>query len=291
MPFQPRRELGTTGFNVTSIASGDVADPTLPIEQCVKILRRALDAGINLVDTAPNYENGLSETIVGRAVQGRRDDVFIIDKIDHFDRPVAPQIEASLERLDVEYVDAFVFHAVNRVEDLQRLMNGAFEELDRCIETGKVRFRGISSHHPDVLRVAIERGLCDIVMFPVGPYVDRRYIEETLPLARKHGAGQVCFKTFGGGKLVGDTEGYGKPLKSGVNLPRLSVEECVHYSLTVDPDVVLLGMSNEAEQDAAFAAAEKFAPLSPETMRDIERRALRAREGKGPCWWNPEPDA
>ena len=100
-------------------------------------------------------------------------------------------------------------------------------------------------------------------------YLDRRCEAEILPPARARGVGTVCFKTFGAGKLLGDTEGYSRPLSArprgkvssggseaeAATLPRLSVEECVRYTLTLDPDVALLGLSFPNEQDAAFAAA------------------------------------
>src|SRR5438067_1680929 len=180
--FQPSRSLGRTGFVATALGIGDVADRALPIEQCVATARRAIDAGLNLIDTAPNYEDGYSEQIVGT----------------------------------------------------------------------------------------------------------------------------VCFKTFGAGKLLGDTSGYQRPLaqrprgkiSSGgaetpdAVLPRLTVEECLHHTLSVGPDVALLGMSFPNEQDAAFAAARSFErPLSNEQLADIRRRAATAIAEKGPCWWNPTPTA
>jgi hypothetical protein len=70
-------------------------------------------------------------------------------------------------------------------------------------------------------------------------------------------------------------------------LPHLTVEECLHYTLTLDPDVTLLGLSFPNEQDAAFRAFETFRPLRPDEMRDIEERAARAVKGKGRCWWKP----
>jgi aryl-alcohol dehydrogenase-like predicted oxidoreductase len=304
--FQPRRELGRTGFQATVLGIGDIADRSVPLETCVATLRRAIDAGLNVIDTAPNYEEGYSEQIVGQAVEGVRDSVFVIDKIDDLDAPVGAQIDASLQRLRLEYADAFVFHNLSSMEMFERLAQpgGGFDQLSECIKAGKTRFRGISSHDPDVLRTAISAGLCDIAMFPVGPFVDERYITETLPLARTHGVGTVCFKTFGAGKLLGDTSGYNQPLQlrprgkfsSGgaehthSELPRLSVDECLHYTLTLDPDVALLGLSFPNEQDLAFAAASAFAPLSSEQMQDIRQRAVDARRDKGPCWWNPNPE-
>jgi len=295
--FTPDRPLGRTGFTATAIGIGDLADRRVPLDQCVATVHRALDAGLNLIDTAPGYEDGYSERIVGTALHGRRDGVFLIDKVDALDRPVAPQIDASLQRLRLDHTDAFVFHAVSTMDQYRQLR---WDELAAGVTAGKTRFRGISSHHPDVLRAAIESGQCDVVMFPVGPFVDERCVTAILPLARQHRVGTVCFKTFGAGKLLGDTEGYNRPLttrprgkiSSGAGaaqpvLPHLSVAECLHYTLTCGPDVALLGLSFPNEQDAAFAAAHSYRPLNAAAMQDIRARARTAVAGKGNVWWNP----
>ena len=113
--FQPRRPLGRTGFPATRLGQGDLADRGVARAECVATLRRALEAGLNVVDTAPAYEDGYSEEIVGEALRGRREGVFLIDKIDHLDRPVAAQLDGSLERLGLPAVDLLVFHAVSKV--------------------------------------------------------------------------------------------------------------------------------------------------------------------------------
>jgi aryl-alcohol dehydrogenase-like predicted oxidoreductase len=301
------RPLGRTGFTASVLGIGDVADRAVPLDDCAAVIRRAVAAGLNVVDTAPNYEAGYSEEIVGRALDGIRDRMFVISKIDELTAPVAPQIEGSLGRLRMARTDAFVFHNLSDLDVLRALLEpgGGFDQLADCVERRLTRFRGISSHHPDVLRAAIDAGVCDLVMFPVGPFVDERYVSQILPLARERGIATVCFKTFGAGKLLGDVSGYNQPLQlrprgklsSGGSgdatavLPRLSVEECVHYTLTLDPDVALLGLSFPNEQDEAFAAARAFTPLSAERMDDIRRRAIEARREKGPCWWNPDPEA
>lgn len=306
--FAPRRELGKTGFIATQIGIGDLADRAQSLEDCVATLVRALDFGLNLVDTAPSYEDGFSEEIVGRALQGRRDGIFLIDKIDHYDRPVAEQAEGSLGRLKLPSVDAFVMHGVRDPAQWEELVKagGRFDELDAVVRSGKARFRGISAHHPEVVRRAIESGRCDIVLFPIGAFVDEGYVTEILPLAKARGVGSVCFKTFGAGKLLGDTAGYGRPLEArprgkwssggkesegDSSLPRLSVQDCVSYTLTCDPDVALLGMSFPNEQDAALAAVESFLPLSMPELSEVRARAAAAIRGKGPCWWNADPSA
>ena len=307
MPLLPLRPLGSTGFMASALGIGDLADRSVPIEQCAATIRRAVEAGLNVIDTAPNYEEGYSERVVGHALRGIRDRMFVISKVDELTEPVAPQIEGSLERLGMEHTDAFVFHNLSNLDVFHALMRpgGGFDQLKECIQRGRTRFGGISSHSPDVLRAALDAGVCDVVMFPVGPFVDERYVSEILPMARARGVATVCFKTFGAGKLLGDVSGYNQPLQlrprgklssggvEGVQavLPRLSVAECVHYTLTLDPDVALLGLSFPNEQDEAFAAARSFVPLSPERMDDVRARAIEARREKGPCWWNPEPEA
>lgn len=301
-----RRPLGRTGFLASRLGIGDVADRNVPIEQCAATIRRAVDAGLNVIDTAPNYEDGYSEQVVGRALRGIRDGMFVISKIDELGAPVAPQIEASLERLRMKHTDAFVFHNLSDMGVYDALVRpgGGFDQLRDAVRRGLTRFGGISSHSPDVLRAALDAGVCDVVMFPIGPFVDERYVREILPLARERGVATVCFKTFGAGKLLGDVSGYNQPLQlrprgklssGGVEgaqavLPRLGVAECVHYTLTLDPDVALLGLSFPNEQDEAFAAARSFAPLSADAMEEVRRRAVEARQEKGPCWWNPDPD-
>jgi aryl-alcohol dehydrogenase-like predicted oxidoreductase len=303
--FLPRRELGKTGFVVTRVGVGDVADRNVPFEKCVATVTRALDFDLNLIDTAPGYETGYSEEIVGAALRGRRRDrIFLIDKIDHLDRPVEGQIDESLARLQLPSTDLFVFHGISRVDDWTKLAarGGGFDELAECVRAGKTRYRGISSHNPEVLLRAIPSGLCDVVMFPVGPFVDERYIHDVLPLARRYQVGTVCFKTFGAGKLLGDTTGYNQPLKARPRgkfgsggeardnrplLPHMTVSECIRFTLTVDPDVALLGMSFPNEQDEALDTAEKFEPLAPEELVAVAQRAATAVLEKGACHWNP----
>ncbi len=299
------RPLGRTGFNASRIGIGDIADRNVPLGECVHTLHRAMDFGLNLIDTAPGYESGYSEEIVGAALKGRRDGMFVIDKVDNLPDPVAPQVDASLKALGIDHADLFAFHAVSDIEVWETLAapGGGMDQLQDCVKAGKTRFRGISSHNPRVLLAALGSGLCDVVMFPVGPFVDLRYVEQVLPLARQKGVGTVCFKTFGAGKLLGDTTGYNQSLQErprgkfssggaesghAPGLPCLSVDECLRYTLTIDPDVALLGMSFPNEQDAAMESYEAFRPLGAVEISDIRHRAEVAIQGKGTCWWNPE---
>src|ERR1043165_8166425 len=121
MRFLPANQLGRTGFEATILGIGDLADGRIPLETCVATARRAIDAGLNLIDTAPSYEDGYSEQIVGQAIKGHRDRMFLIDKIDHLARPVADQVEGSLSRLQLDHVDAFVFHGLSALDKWQQI--------------------------------------------------------------------------------------------------------------------------------------------------------------------------
>ena len=272
----PRRSLGRTGFRATALGIGDVADRKLGLDACVSAVVRALDHGLNVVDTAPNYENGFSEEIVGEALAGRpRDGVFVVDKLDDWTRPlVRPQLETGLRRLRLSRLDLAVFHGLKKIEDWRAIAarDGALEELGRLQAEGLVRFRGVSAHHPDVLRAAILSGQCDVVLMPVGPFVDERYVTRVLPLARACGVGTIAFKTFAAGKLLSDPA------------------RCVRYTLSLDPDVALLGMSTPGEVDEAVAAARGARRLTLEEEKATRSWARPQLEGKGPFWWNPEPD-
>jgi aryl-alcohol dehydrogenase-like predicted oxidoreductase len=306
--FTPRRQLGKTGFVATQLGIGDLADRALPLETLVATVRRAMDAGLNLIDTAPAYEDGYSEQVVGSALAGsRRQGMFVIDKIDHLRQPVADQIDGSLRRLMMDHTDAFVFHGCSTMEDWQHIIapGGGMDQLDASIKAGKTRFAGISSHDPEVLLAALNTGRCQVVLFPIGAYADARYESQVLPLAKRLGVGTVCFKSFGAGKLLGDTSGYNRPLahrprgkvssgghdEASPTLPRLTVEQCLHYTLTIDPDVALLGLSFPNEQDAAFAAFESFNPLPAAKLAETRKQATAAIAGKGDVWWNPSPRA
>jgi aryl-alcohol dehydrogenase-like predicted oxidoreductase len=135
----------------------------------------------------------------GTAVRHRRAEVFVIDKIDEFDRSVTSQLDESLQRLGFDYLDAYVFHGLSDMAMYQQLTqpNGAFAELRALKERGLVRNMGISSHHPEVLRQAMLDGWCDLAMFPVGAFVDERYLRDTLPLSRELGVASVCSKLCG----------------------------------------------------------------------------------------------
>jgi aryl-alcohol dehydrogenase-like predicted oxidoreductase len=197
------RRLGRTNALVSdiSLGGGRIND--------ADVARAALDRGITYFDTAPDYSDTRSERVLGEAMKGRRDQVFLATKFcvanGHLpnDTPV-PQIiaavEASLTRLQTDHVDLIHVHSCDRVERL--LAPNIHEAFDRLKEQGKVRFLGVSTHTPNleaVANAAIDSGRFDVMMlaYHFGMWPNFGHI---LDRAKAHDVGIVAMKTLKGAK-------------------------------------------------------------------------------------------
>jgi len=213
------RALGRTGVHVSPLCLGtmmfgpwgndDRADST-------RIIHRALDAGINFVDTADVYSGGVSEEIVGEALQGRRDDVFLATKffmpMDQDDpnsgggsrRWIIREVENSLRRLGTDYIDLYQVHRPSAQMDLDETL-GALSDL---VHQGKVRYIGSSSYSGSQIVeaqwVARERNLQRFVTEqPPYSILVRGVEEDVLPTALRHGMGTLTYSPLAGGWLSG----------------------------------------------------------------------------------------
>jgi aryl-alcohol dehydrogenase-like predicted oxidoreductase len=197
------RRLGRTNAMVSDISLGSsrISD--------ADVARYALDRGINYFDTAPDYSDTQSERVLGEAMQGRRDQVFLATKFCVADghlpneTPV-PQIiaavEASLQRLQTDYVDLVHIHSCDRVDRLQA--PNIHEAFDRLKEQGKARFLGVSTHTPnleEVANAAIDSGRFDVLMlaYHFGMWPS---FESIIEKARARDVGIVAMKTLKGAK-------------------------------------------------------------------------------------------
>ena len=220
------RTLGRTGIKVSPYALGAmmfgaVGNPDH--DDSIKIIHKALDAGINLVDTADMYSNGESEEIVGKALQGRRDDVVLATKarfpVD-FDpsgaTPVVPNrsgasrnwlvraLEGSLRRLGTDYVDLFQVHQPDPDTDIEETLS----VLTDLVRAGKVRAVGTSSlPGSDIVRsqwVAERRGLIRFrTEQPPYSILNRGIEREVLPAIQEYGMGALVWSPLAGGLLTG----------------------------------------------------------------------------------------
>jgi aryl-alcohol dehydrogenase-like predicted oxidoreductase len=212
------RSLGRTGVQVSPLCLGAMMfgpwgndDRT----DSIRIIHRAIDAGINFVDTADVYSNGVSEEIVGEALQGRRDDVFLATK---FFMPMSDdsnqrggsrrwimrEVENSLRRLNTDYIDLYQVHRPSQDTGVEETL-GALTDL---VRQGKVRYIGSSSYSGSQIVEAQwasrERNLERFVTEqPPYSILVRGIEEDVLPTIQRHGMGSLTYSPLGGGWLSG----------------------------------------------------------------------------------------
>jgi len=212
------RPLGRTGVQVSPLCLGammfgpwgnnDRAD-------AIRIIHRALDAGINLIDTADVYSAGASEEIVGQALQGQRDDVFLATKffMPMSDNPnerggsrrwIINEVENSLRRLNTDYIDLYQVHRPSPDTGIEQTL-GALTDL---VRQGKVRYIGSSSYSGSQIVEAQwasrERNLERFVTEqPPYSILVRGIEEDVLPTTQRHGMGTLTYSPLAGGWLSG----------------------------------------------------------------------------------------
>lgn len=221
------RPLGRTGVQVSTLTLGAMnfgAWGNPDHDASVAIIHRALDAGINVIDTADVYSRGESETIVGKALRGRRDDVVLAtkfhgrlsDEVNHAGnsrRWIVREVEDSLRRLQTDHVDLYQVHRPEPGTDVEETLSA----LDDLVRAGKVRYVGTStflgSQVVEAQWVARDRRLVrPVTEQPPYSILARGVEREILPLAIEHGLGVLPWSPLAGGWLSGRPVGADAPV-------------------------------------------------------------------------------
>lgn len=193
------RELGRTGLRVSEIGLGGGGLRCGDTDYAVRLIGRALELGVTLVDTASCY--GDSEEKVGLALEGRRAQAVISTKLDARTAGEAErELEASLRRLRTDHVDVLQLHEINSWTDLDQRMgkDGAYEALVRAREDGRTRAIGVTGHRHEFLAEALRRGDFDTTMFIMNA-IERDAERELIPLAVAKGLGMTVMKPLATG--------------------------------------------------------------------------------------------
>ena len=236
----------------------------------VRIVRSAIDRGVNFLDNCWDYNDGASEIRMGKALQdGYREKAFLMTKIDGRSKwEAARQLDESLRRLGTDRIDLVQHHEVIRFEDPHRMFDpdGANAALVEAQRAGKLRYIGFTGHkdprvHLHTLEVAREHGFVfDAVQMPLN-VMDahyRSFEKLVLPELVRDNIAVLGMKSMAAGLI----------LKSNTVTP----VECLHYALNLPTSVVITGCDSMAILDQAIAAATAFRPLS-----DAQVQALLAR--------------
>ncbi len=193
--------LGKTGLKVSRIGMGGIPITRPSEEEAIKVIQRALDLGINFIDTALGY--GISEERIGKAIVGRREKVIIATKGGGRDKAAALKcIEESLKHLNTDYIDLWQFHGVNTFEAYEQILGsgGGMEGAQEALEAGKIRHIGFSSHSLDVALKLVPSGYFETVQVPFN-FICNEAADELVSLSQKHDVGFIAMKPFAGGML------------------------------------------------------------------------------------------
>jgi L-galactose dehydrogenase len=197
------RPLGKTGLQVSLLAQGGAAfgqqfGPVSAAE-AAECVHAAIDAGVNLVDTAAYYGRGLAEEFLGKALAGGwRDKTYICTKacrlgdreFDFTPEGARKCFEASLKRLGTDHVDILLAHDIEFADDYEFVFNETANVLHQLKKEGKTRFIGMSCYPLPLLKTAIERCNLDaVISYAHGNLYNQRLFTELLPTAEKHGVG------------------------------------------------------------------------------------------------------
>ncbi len=197
----PRRTLGRTGEKLSIIGFGGIVVMGYDQETANRLVRGAIDAGINYVDVAPSYGNGEAEEKLGPAMAGVRDKLFLAEKTARRDREGAQQeLETSLRRLRTDHFDLYQLHAITTREDVEQAFapGGAMETFIKAREKGQVRYLGFSAHSVEAATLAMQKFSFDTILFPFNwvCYQQGDFGPQVLKLAQEKGMGCLALKAM-----------------------------------------------------------------------------------------------
>jgi aryl-alcohol dehydrogenase-like predicted oxidoreductase len=268
----PTRVLGRTGQRVSILGLGCGSRLLMynEEEKAHAALNKALDLGINYVDTAFGYGDGKSETWVGGVMKSRRKGVFLVTKVQPRNGDEAMRIvEGSLKRLQTDQVDLIHAHALMDEGDLRALeaKDGALNVLYKLRDQKVTRFIGVTCHHdPHVLKAALEHHDFDCTQMAlnaarIGPTKNSSdplhdcFETIALPVARQKNMGITAMKVFGQEKLAGAAP----------------TETLVRYAMSLPVAAAIIGMPKLEYIDENVRIAKSLVPLKEDEMLTLSR--------------------
>jgi uncharacterized protein len=283
----PTRSFGKTGYKVGILSLG--AQATLEIagreEESEKIIHRAIDLGINYIDTAASYGRGVSQLNVGRVMKTRRSEVWLATKT--HDRTYDGSmrlLEESLKNLQTDHLDTWQLHNIQRQDQMDEIFanNGAIKALEKAKSEGIVRHLGITGHfEPIVLLEAIKRYPFDSLLLALNA-ADVHYLSfknYLLPEAQKRGIATIGMKVATRGRMLScwtpppleeQTDARLRTPKSGT----VSIKEALTYNMSLPVSTTIIGVDSMEQLEQNMKIASEFSPLPLAEMEEIEFKTL-----------------
>ncbi len=274
----PRRPLGRTGVDVSAIGlGGSHLGNASSQEEAIRIVQEAVDAGITFMDNAWEYNNHRSEELMGKALVGRRDQVFLMTKVCTHGRDASvamQQLEESLRRLKTDYLDLWQIHEVVYDNDPELIFrqNGAIEAIERAKREGKVHFVGFTGHkNPAIhLKMLAYDFPFDTCQLPLNCFdaTFSSFEQQVVPELNRRGIAPIGMKSLSGN---------GQAIKNGI----LTVEEALGYAMSLPVATTVSGIPSLDVLRQNLAIARGFQPMNPEQMQALrDKCAVYAADGR-----------
>jgi aryl-alcohol dehydrogenase-like predicted oxidoreductase len=283
----PTRNLGRTGYRVGIFSLGGQASIEQPNNQdvAVPIVERALDLGVNYIDTAALYgaDHRWSQRYIGQVMKRRRDQAYLASKTHDRTRDGSLKLlEESLRLLSTDHLDAWQLHHIDSQDDVDRIFakGGAIEALQQAKEQKTVRFLGVTGHRdPDLLIQCLERFPFDQILMAINA-ADKHHLsfaEKLLPLAVEKQLGIIGMKIPARGRIL--TSWKPDPKRQGAyegNVPgpgTLSMKDAMYYVLSQPVSTVIIGCDTVAQLEENVKLARDFTPLSERQLAALSEKA------------------
>ena len=272
----PQRRLGKTGVNVTMLGVGGWHIGRMREREAQATIEAALEGGVRFFDSAEQYQGGGSEEYLGRfLVPQYRDVAFLMTKTTARDARGARQhLEASLRRLNTDYLDLWQMHAVTSPDDVDgRIEAGVVDVFRQAQEEGKVRHIGFTGHsRPSAHRRVLERTdvfeTCQMPINVSDPNYES-FIKGVLPTLVEEDYGILAMKTLANGGFFGGTR-HGQHGDNPRIVPgRVSIRQALHFVWSLPVSVLITGPDDVEQMKEKIALARQF-----EAMDEAQRQAL-----------------
>jgi uncharacterized protein len=263
--FMPTRKLGRTGLDVPIFSLGGQSTIEQPgrLDDALAIIHRALDLGLNYIDTSHIYGNGVSESYIGEVMKERRGEVFLATKSREFSYDGAMRmIEGSLQRLQTDHVDLYQHHHVSTDAVLDQVLapDGARKAFEKLHAEGVVRNLGITGHSSRVLKRAIEAVDMDCALITVNPahiaMTDPEHLDDFMTTAVEKRVGVIAMKVTGRNELL--------------RRHPITMEQAMRYTLSFPVATAIIGITEMGQLDENVELARRFRPLTDAEMAELE---------------------
>ncbi|HEX7551668.1 MAG TPA: aldo/keto reductase [Candidatus Methylomirabilis sp.] len=289
----PTRNLGRTGYRVGIFGLGGQAAVEQPNNEAVAlpIIERALDLGVNYIDTAAAYggPQRWSQRYIGQVMARRRSQAFLTSKTNDRTRDGSLRLlEESLGLLQTDHLDLWQLHNVASMDQVEKIFGpgGAIEALTQARDQGIVRFLGVTGHaDPDVLLEALRRFQFDTILMALNAADKHRlsFAERLLPLAVERQMGIIGMKIPARSRILSswtpppiEKQGAAERTdRSGT----LTMREAMYFTLSHPVSTVIVGCDSVAQVEENVRLAQEFTPLSDRQLGTLgERTAPIAKQ-------------